>query len=84
MPNYFIGKAVCADEDEWDVELGKRIAYFRAKDKCYRSFFKRASLLVQIIDRRLGDMMDILNTLGEKLSDNKDRLEASIEERLKK
>lgn len=82
MPHYFIGKAVCADEDEWDVELGKKIAYARAKDKCYRSFFRRASLLIQTVDRRLGDMMDTFNALGSKLSDNKDRLEADIKRRL--
>ena len=83
MPRYFIGKAVCADEDEWDVELGKKIAYSRAKDKCYRSFFRRASLLIQTIDRRFEEMMDTFNALGSKLSDNKDRLEANIEKRLK-
>ena len=39
MPRSFMGKAVCAADDEWDEKTGKLIAYSRAKDKCYKSFF---------------------------------------------
>ena len=84
MPHSFIGKAVCAKEDEWNEELGRMIAYSRAKDKCYKSFFKRANLFVQTVDRRLGDMIDILNDFGAKLSDKKDALESEIERKIQK
>ena len=40
MPYSFMGKAVCAPEDEWDEEVGRMIAFSKAKDKCYKSFFK--------------------------------------------
>ena len=56
LPSSFMGKAVCAPEDEWDEELGRMIAFSRAKDKCYKSFFKRANRLVQTLDRRLGEI----------------------------
>lgn len=83
MPNSFMGKAVCAPEDEWDEELGRKIAFARAKDKCYKSFFKRANLLVQTVDRRLGDMIGMFNDFGLKLESKRDMLQAEIEVRTK-
>jgi hypothetical protein len=84
MPNSFMGKAVCAPEDEWDVELGKKIAFSRAKDKCYKSFFKRANLLVQTFDKRLGDMIETFNNFGLKLEVKREALESQIEGAIKK
>ena len=84
MPKSFMGKAVCAKDDEWNEELGKMIAFSRAKDKCYRSFFKRANTLVNVIDRRLNDMMTMFNEMGDKLNDKREKLEHMIEERTQK
>lgn len=84
MPKSFIGKAVCTEGDEWDEELGKMIAFSRAKDKCYRSFFKRANTLVNVIDRRLNEMMTMFNEMGDKLNDRREKLEHMIEERTQK
>ena len=84
MPNSFIGKAVCAPEDEWDEELGKMIAFSRAKDKCYKSFFKRANTFVQAVDRRLGDMIEAFNNFGMRLEDRRVGLQQKIEERISK
>lgn len=84
MPTSFIGKAVCSAEDEWDEETGKMIAFSRAKDKCYRSFFKRANKFVQAIDRRLGDMVDRFNDFGLQLEEKHERLQAKIESALNK
>lgn len=84
MPHSFTGKAVCAPEDEWDEELGRMIAFSRAKDKCYKSFFKRANRLVQTLDRRLGDMITMFNDFGMKLEDKREALQAKIEERIPK
>ena len=84
MPHSFMGKAVCAAEDEWNEELGRMIAFSRAKDKCYKSFFRRANMLVNMIDSRLGDMITQLNVFGAKLSNKKDALEQQIEERITK
>lgn len=83
MPNTFIGKAVCAAEDEWDVEMGKKIAYSRAKEKVYTSFFKRANLFAQTIDLRLNELVNRFNALGEAVSDNKAKLDSEIADYLK-
>ena len=83
LPNSFMGKAVCAPEDEWDEELGKMIAFSRAKDKCYKSFFKRANLLVQKFDTRLGDMIELFNNFGMKLEAKRVNIQQKIDERVK-
>lgn len=82
MPNTFIGKAVCSPDDKWDEEIGKMIAFSRAKDKCYKSFFKRANRFVQTIDRRLGDMIEKFNDFGMKLKDKRLGLEQKINEKI--
>lgn len=84
MPHTFIGKAVCSPDDEWDEEVGKMIAFSRAKDKCYKSFFKRANHFVQTIDRRLGEMIECFNDFGMKLEDKRMALEHEISEKVDK
>ena len=81
MPRSFSGKAVCAPEDEWSEETGKLIAFAKAKDKCYKSFFKRANALVQMIDGHLGDMITEFNNFGLKLENKREALQAQIDER---
>lgn len=80
MPRSFMGKAVCAAEDEWNEETGRLIAFSRAKDKCYKSFFRRANSFVQQLDKRLGDMIDSFNDFGLKLEDKREGMQQHIEE----
>ena len=82
LPSSFMGKAVCAPEDEWNEETGRMIAFSRAKDKCYKSFFKRANKLVQMVDRRLGDMITLFNDFGMKLDDKREALQTKINGRI--
>jgi hypothetical protein len=79
MPSSFIGKAVCAENDEWNEELGRKIAFSRAKDKCYKSFFKRANIFVQAIDKHLGDMIEKFNDFGLKLENKRETLQNIID-----
>lgn len=84
MPCSFIGKAVCAEEDEWDETTGRLIAFARAKNKCYKSFFKRANFLVQTLDRRLGDMITDFNNFGMRLDVRREQLQEKIDQKLDK
>ena len=84
MPASFMGKAVCATEDEWNEETGRIIAFARGKDKCYKSFFKRANVFVQMVDRRLNDIITKFNDFGMKLEEKREALQAKIEERINK
>ena len=81
MPKSFTGKAVCASEDEWNEETGRMIAFAKAKDKCYKSFFKRANIFVQTVDARLGDMIETFNNFGLKLDAKRIALQDQIDER---
>lgn len=84
LPKQFIGKAVCSKEDEWNEETGRIIAFARAKNKFYKSFFKRANLLVNTIDKELTHMVDTFNSFGEVLNQKDSDLAAEIESRLTK
>lgn len=84
MPSTFMGKAVCSPNDEWNEEVGKMIAFSRAKDKCYKSFFKRANHFIQALDRRLGDMIEEFNDFGMRLEDKRLGLEQKINEKIGK
>lgn len=84
MPHSFMGKAVCAPEDEWDEALGRKIAYSRAKNKLYTSFFKRANLYIQTVDKRLGNMIEKFNDFGTALDNNRQKLDDEIERALQK
>lgn len=81
MPRSFIGKAVCSTEDEWDVEKGKKIAFIRAKDKCYRSFFKRARLFVNTLNKRLEDTMEKFNDFGIVLTAKQQNMNENFKEK---
>lgn len=82
MPHSFVGKAVCDPSDEWNEETGRMLAFSRAKDKCYKSFFKRANRFVQTVDGRLGDIITIFNDFGLKLENKREALQKQIDERI--
>lgn len=84
MPYSFMGKAVCAPEDEWNEEVGRMIAFARAKDKCYKSFFRRANMLIQAIDKRLNDMITTFNDFGVRLEAKHEALQTQINEKIGK
>ena len=80
MPKRFWGIATCSEDDEWDEEKGKFLAFSRAKNKLNNSFFKRANLYIDTFDKSLNDAVLILNNLGEKLTINSDRRNERIKE----
>jgi hypothetical protein len=67
LPDRFIGKAVCAPEDEWNEEAGRLIAFDRAKTKLNTSFFKRAQEYVTEVDTAFNNMITSVNEYGERL-----------------
>lgn len=80
MPKSFMGKAVCAEDDEWDEEAGKLLAFKRAKTKFYNSFFKRANILMRALDHRLDDMVEAFGQLGLKIENNMDAIDDKLGE----
>lgn len=80
LPDKFIGKAVCSKDDKWDPEVGKLIAFDRAKNKLHNAFFKRAQLFANEIDKSLSELVTSFNEYGEQLSKSADKRAKKIEE----
>lgn len=78
LPKSFSGKAVCAEEDEWDEELGKNLAYYRAREKLYNSFFRHARHIINTVDNEIERLLEAFAQLGEKVTDWQDHLEKKI------
>lgn len=78
MPDKFVGVAICSEDDEYNPEIGRMIAFSRAKDNLHKSFFKRATIYINTIDALLGESLDIINAYGEKLSVNSARRHSYI------
>jgi len=81
MPKSFMGKAVCSEDDEWDEEAGKLLAFKRAKTKFYNSFFKRANILMRALDSRLDDMVEAFGQLGLKIENNMNAIDKQLDDK---
>lgn len=82
LPNSFIGKAVCAPEDEWNEEVGRKLAFARAKNKLYTSFFKRATLFVRQLDEAVETAYETFNNFGAKVAENHRKLVDEISDKI--
>ena len=78
MPRRFIGIATCSPEDEWNEDTGRLIAYSRAKDNLNKSFFKRANLYINTLDKEIDRATETLNMIGQKLTNNTERRHEKI------
>ena len=66
MPRQFTGIATCHEEDVFDEEMGKLIAYNKARHKLNCSLFKRLNIYSNYLDKKLNDFIDNCNNYGEK------------------
>ena len=82
MPARFIGVATCALEDEFNEEIGRHIAFTRAKNKMNTSFFKRANLFIDMCDEQLDEAAYKLSQIGAKMSENADNRDKVIADML--
>ena len=82
MPDRFVAVATCSKDDEWNEELGRKIAFMRLKYKVNKSFFKRANTYISTLDRWLDDIAIIFNELGAKLEDNHQHMHEHIDKLL--
>ena len=84
MPNSFVGISRLGENDIWDEELGKQIAYQRAKQKRDASFFKRANIVVRLYERELDKLCNLFDAYGTRLSKNTSYRENKIMEKIQK
>ena len=82
MPSSFRGVATCAEGDEWDEELGKKIAYARARYKFDSSFFNHANHMVNYLDRSIDELSSALNRYGARISNNHARRDTQLKKKI--
>lgn len=82
MPNQFSGVATCAEGDEWNEQLGRDIAFARAKYKLDRSFFKRANNFINMLDKRIDRMYNEFNQYGDAISRSHNGRVSRLEKKL--
>ena len=70
MPRRFTGIATCAPNDEWNEEIGRAIAYGKAKYKFNVSLFKRGNYLVNYMDEYIAKLARQFDEYGERVSRN--------------
>lgn len=78
MNNKFIGTAVCAAEDEWNEELGKRIAFYRMKRKLFDSFYNKVRAFFDEKEKQLDDFEEVCLAYKSKVESSMLRQEKKI------
>ena len=79
LKNSYSGVARCAPGDEWNEELGRKIAFNKAKIKLNMAFFKRAQLYVDNVDREFNSILDAINGYGDRVEADTQKREEEIE-----
>lgn len=77
-PSKYVGVAKCHPDDEFNVEVGKKLAFMRARDKCDKAFFADLQNAINFIDNHLEQLIDASNRYGMKLSRMKDQRREEI------
>lgn len=81
MPNTFSGIATCSLEDEFDENYGRLLAFNKMKYKLNSSFFKRANLFVNTLDREIDRIATEIDKVGEGLTNGHNRREEKLKAR---
>ena len=84
MPSVITGKSTCSNEDEWNEQLGREIAYARARQTLYKNFYRRATLVSNSISDNLDNIIEDFNLLGQKLTNAQTGIQSRIDEALGK
>lgn len=78
LPKRFVGIATCSEEDEWDEERGKTIAFHRMKNSLFNTFFRKANAAIGKVDNTITYAVEKFNTFGEKVAANMEKEEKEI------
>lgn len=73
MPSRYVAVATCSENDIWDENIGRLIAYDRLKEKVDKSMFKRFQSFIDTMEKRTLTFISRTNTYGEKLTKNTEK-----------
>ena len=66
MQDVFVGKAVCSKEDEFDFEVGAKIARNRALEKYYREKGRVVSQWITVAEERMSKLAKLEGSIYSK------------------
>ena len=80
LPPSIVGIATCAEEDEWDEEIGKRVAYNKAKLNFVSKLYFAFNVYFSFANKTLGELAATCDILGSRMSANIIRSQQKVEE----
>lgn len=75
----FIGKAFCMEEDEFNVEFGKKIAYDKAMMKLFLNENKFIKERIKVAEKFIAENKEILNDIDAKMDNIQKRFFKKME-----
>ena len=68
MKNRFVGKAYCAEDDEWDEEIGKSLAKERMLNAYVLAKAKKMQEIAHILYSAAADCMEVITHYEDKVN----------------
>ena len=68
MKNRFVGKAYCAEDDEWDEEIGKSLAKERMLNAYVLAKVKKMQEIMHILYSAAADCMEVITHYEDKVN----------------
>jgi hypothetical protein len=84
MSDTYTGVATCMEGDEWNEEIGKRIALNKAERKWGNAFFRKANTLTSKIYEDFIQGCDTIDAFGVQLGDKLARCEKKVSDYFEK
>ena len=75
----FVGRAKCDPQDNFDLEKGKKISFFRARSKKYSKNIKDLKFDLAYIDKVRNETLKSINYYQTKLENNEEQLKQYLE-----
>ena len=76
----FIGKAVCMDEDEFNVEFGKRLAYDKAMLKLLDAKKRFFAGHIKVFEKHITANQELITDVDKQIAKTTERFEKKIKE----
>ena len=74
----YVGVAKCSPEDHWDEEIGKKLAFARAKIAFYRDFLNVYKTYINLLTAATEQAINTYDIIFDKVYENVDKIVKQI------
>ena len=78
LKSYYRGIAVCAEDDEWDEDFGKLVAFNKVREKYYNAVWRRVNRFFNWLDDSTNESARQFDYMGDKWGKSIDMTEKLI------